>query len=631
MEEMRSRFESAINRQKLRSNSCRFSRAKYDALIDDVLRVKREGCKIPRDYWLLKRYDVWELGDCKKLIFPLDRPDDDIVYYVAVDELFSVLYETHLAIGHGGRDRMFHELSKKYKNITVSDVTKFLSVCVHCQQKRGKDKRATPVVKPILSNELNSRCQVDLIDFQGRPDGEFKYVLVYQDNLTKFVQLRPLRSKRAVEVAERLYEIFTIFGAPNVLHSDNGREFRNEVVSSLTRLWPQIKLVHGKPRHSESQGSVERANQDVENMMFTWMQDNRSNKWSKGIYLIQFMKNRAFHAGIHRSPYRALFGCDPKIGLASSKIPHELIGTLETEDDLIRTINEDVSPSSSPLLPLPPPSSLQPPPPPSSPAQSRQSSTSASSSPAASMPRSPPPPSSSSSSSSSASSLPSCSSFINKIDKNDRFEFEYECVGCHQPIRAPSKKRRRTATADDDDADVEETMCSLCLKEYRITTQRTGAKSNLEKQADRMQSKCVEYYTSVETGTTVRLVVPDADRDRGEARSVLAVVLRKRDDAYKLGTRFGILQQHYMRSQFVVCKEKLLNVEDVPDEEISLRTTASRQAAAAAAAVTGAGKRVICNCTTKCTTKKCLCRRKKRLCTSKCHGSKTCKNKHQDK
>ena len=37
-------------------------------------------------------------------------------------------------------------------------------------------------------------------------------------------------------------------------------------------MWNGVKIVHGKSKHSESQGSVERANQDVENMLATWKQ-----------------------------------------------------------------------------------------------------------------------------------------------------------------------------------------------------------------------------------------------------------------------------------------------------------------------------------------------------------------------
>ena len=81
------------------------------------------------------------------------------------------------------------------------------------------------------------------------------------------MQLRPLTSKRAEEVAKHLMDIFCIFGAPAVLQSDNGREFANRVVSDLKSMWSNLAIVHGKPRHSQSQGSVERANQDIQNII----------------------------------------------------------------------------------------------------------------------------------------------------------------------------------------------------------------------------------------------------------------------------------------------------------------------------------------------------------------------------
>ena len=39
------------------------------------------------------------------------------------------------------------------------------------------------------------------------------------------------------EVAYHLLDIFTTFGAPNILHSDNGGEFCNQIVKSLCGMW----------------------------------------------------------------------------------------------------------------------------------------------------------------------------------------------------------------------------------------------------------------------------------------------------------------------------------------------------------------------------------------------------------
>ena len=90
------------------------------------------------------------------------------------------------------------------------------------------------------------------------------HYLPFQDHLTKFVNLRALKTKRAEEVAHNLLHIFADKGAPRILHTDNGKEFANSVLKELLEMWPECRLVHGKPRHSQSQGSVERANRDVQ-------------------------------------------------------------------------------------------------------------------------------------------------------------------------------------------------------------------------------------------------------------------------------------------------------------------------------------------------------------------------------
>ncbi|XP_008188371.2 uncharacterized protein LOC103310808 [Acyrthosiphon pisum] len=114
------------------------------------------------------------------------------------------------------------------------------------------------VIKPITSNDFNERGQVDLIDFQSVLDGKYKWILNYQDHNTKFISLRPMESKRAIECV----------------------------------------IIHGRPRHPQSQRSIERANQDIEHMLRAWMQDNVSQRWSIGLQFVQLQKNCSFHRTI---------------------------------------------------------------------------------------------------------------------------------------------------------------------------------------------------------------------------------------------------------------------------------------------------------------------------------------------
>lgn len=117
--------------------------------------------------------------------------------------------------------------------------------------------------------------------------GDFKFMMHYQDHATKFCFLRPLTSKRASEVAEELTKIFYHWGAPQMLQSDNGKEFVAKVIEEVVAIWPYCKILYGRPRHPESQGSVERANGDVKSMIRAWMLDKNSQNWSRACYEVQ--------------------------------------------------------------------------------------------------------------------------------------------------------------------------------------------------------------------------------------------------------------------------------------------------------------------------------------------------------
>lgn len=58
---------------------------------------------------------------------------------------------------------------------------------------------------------------MDVIDIQTCPDGEYKFIFNHQDHLDKYVELRPLKSKTANEVARNVISIFCRAGAPSAI------------------------------------------------------------------------------------------------------------------------------------------------------------------------------------------------------------------------------------------------------------------------------------------------------------------------------------------------------------------------------------------------------------------------------
>ncbi|KAJ8961455.1 hypothetical protein NQ318_014703 [Aromia moschata] len=143
-------------------------------------------------------------------------------------------------------------------------------------------------------------------------------------------------------------------------------------------------------------------------------------------------------------------------------------------------------------------------------------------------------------------------------------------------------------------------LTTLREQHKSIYAKRAVAKENLVLQATKMIKTSKKKFPPAHIGDTVRIQVPDIDRGRTDPRNVLAVVVGIEDsDFYKLATKDGTLKQLFTRNQFVICKEKLL---DISTREISLRE------AAFANSRSGGQGYTRCNCKKKCPTTKCSCK-----------------------
>jgi hypothetical protein len=112
-----------------------------------------------------------------------------------------------------------------------------------------------------------------------------------------------MEDKKPKTAVFHLLPLFLQQGALLILQSDNGGGFVAKVIDELVKIWKYCKIVHGSWRHPQSQGSVERANADIETMVTQWMKDENSTNWSWGIQFIAHKKNNRYHEGIKQIPY----------------------------------------------------------------------------------------------------------------------------------------------------------------------------------------------------------------------------------------------------------------------------------------------------------------------------------------
>ena len=66
---------------------------------------------------------------------------------------------------------------------------------------------------------------------------KYKHILVLVDSYSEWVELFPLRTQEATEVAAVLFrEIISRYGAPRSILSDRGKNFMSNLVKDLVRI-----------------------------------------------------------------------------------------------------------------------------------------------------------------------------------------------------------------------------------------------------------------------------------------------------------------------------------------------------------------------------------------------------------
>lgn len=153
----------------------------------------------------------------------------------------------------------------------------------------------------------------DLMEMK-KSDTNYNYVLVGVDCLTRFVWLNALITKEADEVSEHILDIFTRFGFPEMIKTDNGTEFVN---AAVTKVLQKANTIHKRSiahNHHEN-GLVERQIRTVRDILNKFLRslhnDPYAKNWDTLIPAVEFAMNARVHSDLIASPFALMFGRNP--------------------------------------------------------------------------------------------------------------------------------------------------------------------------------------------------------------------------------------------------------------------------------------------------------------------------------
>ena len=251
----------------------------------------------------------------KEEILYLQGEDDRLKLLIPgaqVDILVKEIHESPLT-GHVGSEKLLERLKKDYWWPAMgNDVARLIRQCERCIVAKPK-KRMIPELKPLIASEPFELVGLDLIDM-GRSATGNRYILTIIDHFTKLGAAYPIADKTAENVANVFLEKYVLERGyiPRAILSDNGKEFLNQVMAEIARVW-QFTARQTLPYHSRANGITERFNRTLEEIMRTMIIDPHS--WEEVLPYAIFAYNASPHGTTGESPFYLVDGRERQLPL----------------------------------------------------------------------------------------------------------------------------------------------------------------------------------------------------------------------------------------------------------------------------------------------------------------------------
>ena len=98
----------------------------------------------------------------------------------------------------------------------------------HCQKSKLTIPQHAPL-QNVLIGQLWQMIALMCSKYHSQPTTINSYLLVLQDYFTKWADAIPMPDQTAARITSELIKFFCTYGPPQILHSDQGRNFESSI------------------------------------------------------------------------------------------------------------------------------------------------------------------------------------------------------------------------------------------------------------------------------------------------------------------------------------------------------------------------------------------------------------------
>jgi len=270
----------------------------YSPTLDDLRALPLEGQKL----WSLRPTIILQNQ-------VLVRRDGDAVQLVVPQSLRRQLFtHTHAGplVAHLGFQRIVAQLRRLYYWPGMrKDIDAWCKQCEGCAISRRPPSRPHGHLRKVSAGAPMDLVAIDILSgLPAKADG-YQYLLVATDYFTKWLEAIPSCDAEAQTCMRALYRaLFSRFGLPRQLHSDQGSNFDSKLVAELCWI-AGINKTRTTPFHPRSGGQTERANRTILQMLRASI-DAQPESWPDRLRVAAYRMTLHSVTGI--SPNMAIMG-----------------------------------------------------------------------------------------------------------------------------------------------------------------------------------------------------------------------------------------------------------------------------------------------------------------------------------
>ncbi|KAL4347377.1 hypothetical protein GQ457_17G007900 [Hibiscus cannabinus] len=229
---------------------------------------------------------------------------------VPEQEQKDIMYHCHAAAcgGHFGGNRTAAKILQSgfYWPTLFKDAHAFAKACDRCQRTGNISRRNEMPLQNILEVELFDVWGMDFMGPFPSSHGDL-YILLAVDYVSKWVEAIATPKNDAKTVMKLLHKnIFTRFGVPRALISDEGSHFDNKLTAkALQRYGVRHRIATAY--HPQTNGQAEISNREIKQILEKTVSTSRKD-WSSKLDEALWAYRTTFKTPLGMSPFKIVYG-----------------------------------------------------------------------------------------------------------------------------------------------------------------------------------------------------------------------------------------------------------------------------------------------------------------------------------